>query len=204
LVSDTTRWLPRLGAVACAALLLAGCAKATEVYPTYPSATSQLLVFRALERATAELDIGRLKGRRIALEVISQLGDQRFAAAYLETWLRTQGVTMESDRPDLRLQAYLLSLGTDKGQTFVGIPAFQLPVLAVPVPEIALFKWVRSRGRADVRIYAFDPATAAFVEALPDATGRSKFDDYTILVVVGFSVTDVEEPLPGTPPRKER
>jgi hypothetical protein len=97
---------------------------------------------------------------------------------------------------------YLLTLGTDRGQTFVGIPAFQVPVLSVPIPEIALFKWVRSRGRADVRIYAFDPASAAFVEALPEATGRSKFDDYTILIVVAFSVTDVDDPLPGTPPRK--
>jgi hypothetical protein len=186
------------------ALLLAGCASATEIYPTSPSATSQLLVFRALERATAELDIGRLKGRRMALEVISQLFDDRFAAAYLETWLRTHGVTVGADNPELRLQVYLLSLGTDKGQTFLGIPAFQVPVLSIPIPEIALFKWVRSRGRADVRIYAFDPVTAAFVDALPDVTGRSKFDDYTILIVVGFSVTDIEDPLPGTPPRKGR
>jgi hypothetical protein len=185
-----------------AALLLAGCATSTEIYPTSPSATSQLLVFRALERAVAALDVDRLRGRRVALEVISQLFDHRFAAAYLETWLRTHAVAVGGENPDLRLQVYLLTLGTDRGQTFVGIPAFQVPVLSVPIPEIALFKWVRSRGRADVRIYAFDPASAAFVEALPEATGRSKFDDYTILIVVAFSVTDVDDPLPGTPPRK--
>lgn len=185
-----------------AALLLAGCATSTDIYPTSPSATSQLLVFRALERAVAALDVDRLRGRRVALEVISQLFDHRFAAAYLETWLRTHAVAVGGENPDLRLQVYLLTLGTDRGQTFVGIPAFQVPVLSVPIPEIALFKWVRSRGRADVRIYAFDPASAAFVEALPEATGRSKFDDYTILVVVAFSVTDVDDPLPGTPPRK--
>jgi hypothetical protein len=198
----TARHWGRVMGIPLAALLLAGCATSTEIYPTSPSATSQLLVFRALERAVAALDVDRLRGRRVALEVISQLFDHRFAAAYLETWLRTHAVAVGGENPDLRLQVYLLTLGTDRGQTFVGIPAFQVPVLSVPIPEIALFKWVRSRGRADVRIYAFDPASAAFVEALPEATGRSKFDDYTILIVVAFSVTDVDDPLPGTPPRK--
>lgn len=185
--------------ISCAALLLAGCASATDVYPTSPSATSQLLVFRALERAVGKLDLTRLRGRRVALEVSSQLGDHKFAAAYLETWLRAQGVTVDWNSPEMRLQAYFYSLGTDRGQTFVGIPPFQLPVLSVPVPEIALFKWVRNRGRADVRLFAFDPRTDTLVETLPDVTGRSKFDDYTVLVVVGFSVTDVDKPLAPAP-----
>ena len=182
------------------ALLLAGCASATIIHPTSPSATSQLLVFRALERAVARLDLTGLRGRRIALEVISQLYDHYFAAAYLETWLRAHGVTVVSASPDRRLQVYLLTLGTDQGQTFVGIPPLQIPVLSIPIPEIAIFKWVRSRGRADMRVYAFDPVSGAFQEMLPETTGRSKFDDFTILIVVGFTVTDIEEPLPGSPP----
>jgi len=200
-----TRWGRAIG-TAGAALLLAGCASSVDLTATSPSATGQLLVFRALERAAADLDLTRLRGRRVALEVISQLGEEKepkFAAAYLETWLRTNGVEVGADHPELRLHAYLLTLGSDRGQTFVGIPAFQLPVLSIPVPEIALFKWLRSRGRADLRIYAFDATQRTFVEVLPDTTGRSKFDDFTILVVAHFTVTDVEEPLPGTPPRKQ-
>jgi len=200
-----TRWARAIGAAG-AALLLAGCASSVDLTATSPSATSQLLVFRALERAVADLELTRLRGRRVALDVISQLGEEReprFAAAYLETWLRTKGVEVGADHPELRLHAYLLTLGSDRGQTFVGIPAFQLPVLSLPVPEIALFKWQRSRGRADLRIYAFDATQRTFVEVLPDTTGRSKFDDFTVLVVVGFTVTDVEEPLPGTPPRTQ-
>jgi hypothetical protein len=199
-----TRWGRSFGA-ACAALLLAGCAASVELSVTNPSATNQLLVFRALERAAANLDLTRLRGRRVALEVISQLDDQksaqRFAAEYLETWMRAHCVAVGADHPELRLQAYLLTLGSDRGRTFLGIPAFQLPVLSVPVPEIALFKWQRSRGRADIRVYAFDAAEEkSFREALPDATGRSKFDDFTVLVVVDFTVTDVDEPLPDMPP----
>ncbi|HKZ08956.1 MAG TPA: hypothetical protein VJU81_26035 [Methylomirabilota bacterium] len=172
---------------------------ATEVFPTSPSATSQLLVFRALERAVAGLDVARLRDRRVSIEVVSQLHDDRFAATYLETWFRTHGVKVENQPGDLRLQVYFLTLGTDKGQSFIGIPPFQVPVLSIPVPEIALFKWIRNRGRADVRVYAFDPKTDALVDLLPETSGRSKFDDYTILIVVGFTVTDVNDPILMTP-----
>lgn len=193
----------RLLGLTCA-LLLAGCAtQSTDLYPTSPSAMSQFLVFRALERAVARLDVERLRDRRVTLEIVSQLYDHKFAATYLETWLRTHGVKVGSDQADLRLQVFLLTLGTDHGQSFIGLPAFQVPVLAIPVPEIAIFKWIRNRGRADLRAFAFDPKTDNLVDLLPETTGRSKFDDFTIVVVLGFSVTDVDDPLPGSPAAAE-
>ena len=106
-----TRW-GRAIRTAGAALLLAGCASAADVISTSPSATSQLLVFRALERAVADLDLTRLRGRRVALEVISQLGElslekePKFAAAYLETWLRAKGVRLIGGDVDEAPQAY--------------------------------------------------------------------------------------------------
>jgi len=185
-------------------LLLAGCVTtSTDVFPTSPSATSQLLVFRSLERAVARLDVARLQGRRVALEIVSQLYDHKFAATYLETWLRTHGVKVGGEEPDLRLQVFVLVLGTDHGQSFIGLPSFQVPVLAIPIPEIALFKWIRNRGRADLRAYVYDPKTADLVDLFPETTGRAKYDDFTILVVVGFSVTDTNDPLPGSPPAGE-
>jgi hypothetical protein len=185
-------------------LLLAGCAtQATDIFPTSPSATSQLLVFRALERAVARLDLAPLRDRRVRLEIVSQLYDHKFAATYLETWLRTHGVKVRDDEPDLRLQVFLLTLGTDHGQSFIGLPSFQVPVLAIPIPEIAIFKWIRNRGRADLRAYAFDPKTADLVEWFPETTGRAKYDDFTVLVVIGFSVTDTNDPLPASPPAGE-
>jgi len=185
-------------------LLLAGCVtQSTDVFPTSPSATSQLLVFRALERAVARLDVARLQDRRVTLEIVSQLYDHKFAATYVETWLRTHGVKVGGEEPDLRLQVFVLVLGTDHGQSFIGLPSFQVPVLAIPIPEIAIFKWIRNRGRADLRAYAYDPKTADLVDLFPETTGRAKYDDFTVLVVIGFSVTDTNDPLPASPPAGE-
>jgi hypothetical protein len=185
-------------------LLFTGCAtQSTDLFATSPSATSQLLVFRSLERAVARLDMAPLQGRRVKLEIVSQLYDHKFAATYVETWLRTHGVKVGDDEPDLRLQVFVITLGTDHGQSFIGLPSFQVPVLAIPVPEIAIFKWIRNRGRADLRAFAFDPKTADLVDLFPETTGRAKYDDFTLLVVIGFSVTDTNDSLPASPPAGE-
>lgn len=186
-------WPGRLLGVTCA-LLLSGCSvTSVDVYPTSPSATTQLLVFRALERAVAELDLARLKDRKVVMDVVSQLYDHRFAETYLETWLRAHGITVGGDNPDLRLQVYLLTLGTDKGQSFIGIPSFQVPVLSVPVPEIALFKWVRNRGHTEVQVFLYDPRTDEFLTRVPDTVGRAKYDDFTLLIIFGYTVTDLDK-----------
>jgi hypothetical protein len=56
-----------------------------------------------------------------------------------------------------------------------------------------LFKLVRNRGLAEVSIYAFDGATGEFVESTPTAVGLAKQNDYTFLLVISFTLTDVDE-----------
>jgi len=36
--------------------------------------------------------------------------------------------------------------------SLLGVPAFQAPVVNVPVPELALFKWTRNRGQTELRV----------------------------------------------------
>lgn len=84
-------------------------------------------------------------------------------------------------------------LGTDKNERLIGLPSFQAPVVGVPVPEIALFKLLRNRGQAEVLIYAFDGAIGQFIESTPTSVGRAKQDDYTFLLVISFTVSDVDK-----------
>jgi hypothetical protein len=44
------------------------------------------------------------------------------------------------------LRVFATALAVDTADSLVGVPAMQVPVLAFPIPEIALFKWERSRG----------------------------------------------------------
>jgi hypothetical protein len=61
------------------------------------------------------------------------------------TWLRAHGVRVVEPLPDLKVKAFASALGPDTDQDLFGIPAFQAPVVNVPVREIAFFKWRRRR-----------------------------------------------------------
>ena len=193
---------PCLGLVG---LLLAGCSITTGLLPTQPAGVTQQLMIRALERGLAQLDVARLGTRRVQIEVFAQPGQQRddprpvndvFVREYVSAWLRAHGVRAVATDPDITLKVFAAALGTDRGETLFGLPAFQAPVINIGIPEIALFKWVRNRGQSEMRVFAFDARTGEFVDQLPPGVGHAKSDDFTVLLFIGFSVSDVDERIP--------
>jgi hypothetical protein len=189
-------------AVIAFAIVSSGCVSSIQLAPTQPAATAQLLVIRALERALVQLDTARFRGRAVAVELFTQLaqqpaatpqaGSHGFVEEFVTAWLRARGVRVASDSAELRLKIFASALGTDRGETFVGIPSIQTPLLNIPTPEISVFKWVRNRGLAEISVYTFDAKNDAFVDVLGPAVGRSKQDDFTVLIVIAFTVSDVE------------
>ena len=174
-------------------LALGACSLSPVPPPTLPSGVTQQLLIRSLERALSQLDIARLKSQTVTVEVFHHAGPEALIKEFVVTWLRAQGVRTVSDSPDLKVKAFASVLGTDNDQTLFGIPAFQAPVVNVPVPEIAIFKWQRNRGVAELRLYEFDGKTDVIVHAPPIATGRAKLDKYTVLLFIGFTWSDVDD-----------
>jgi hypothetical protein len=180
--------------------LAGGCAASSQLIPTQPSAVTQQLVVRSLERALMQLDVSRFAGRKVSIELTSQsYGAQSFAKEFVTTWLEAKGVRVTSDAPDLTLKVIASVLGTDRGETFFGIPPLQSTLVGVPTPEVSLFKWVRNRGLTEMSVFVFDARTNTFLEAVGPGIGRSLQDDVTILIVINFTRTDVEArpPAPG-------
>ena len=174
-------------------LVLAGCTLSPVPPATEPSGVTQQLMMRSLERALARLDIERLQSQTVTVEVFQHHGPEALVKEFIVSWLRAKGVRTVPGAPELKVKAFAGVLGTDSDHSLLGIPAFQAPLVNVPVPEIALFKWQRNRGVAEVRLYEFDGKTDELVEAPPLATGRAKFDKYTILIIFGYTESDVDE-----------
>jgi len=185
------RLLALQSAVAC---LLLGCSLSAGFVPTQPSGVTQQLLIRSLERGLARLDLGRFAGRSVDVDVFVQAGDQAFVQEFVVAWLKAHGARVVANAPALRLKVFASVLGTDRGETLIGIPAFQAPVVNVPFPEIALFKWTRNRGQSELRVYALDGKTEDFVEQLPLGVGHSKSDDFTVLLFIGFTRSDLDKP----------
>lgn len=193
----------RSAALASAALglVLVGCST-QQLTLTERSAVEQELLVRSLERAIADLETTSLAGRPVTLELFGLTKDQAFAKALLRARLEERGIEVvdERARAELEVRAFASVLGVDRGETLLGIPTVQVPVLAVPIPEIAFFKWIRNRGHTEVQLYAFDRGTGRFVARVPLGTGRAKFDEFTILLVIGFTVSDLDERPAGRAP----
>src|SRR5208337_3054947 len=184
-------------------LLTGACAHSIVLTPQEPSATSQLLLVRSLDRAIAQLDLSQLGGRRVDVELVGQAGNLAFAKEVVQERLRERGVHLSSDAPELKLIVLATVLGTDRGETLVGSPAMQAPVVSLPAPEIALFKWIRHRGMVELEVAALDPQTGELIAKLGPEVGRAKHDDFTILIAINFSVSDVDEPPNATEDTRE-
>ena len=186
----------RHAAVVVALLVLAGCSMSPPPQATQPSGLAQQLMMRSLERALEHLNIERLKEQTVAIEIFNQVGPTVptvLIKEFITAWLKAHGVRIVEGLPDLKVKAFASVLGTDSDQDLFGIPAFQAPIVNVPVPEVAFFKMQRAHGVAELRLFEFDGKTEEFVAAPPIAVGRAKLDKYTVLIFFGYTETDVND-----------
>lgn len=175
--------------------LVAGCAVSSQITNTPRSSIEQQLLVRALERALAGLDTRQFQGKTVAVDFYGLTPDKDFAKEFFTAWLQSQQVRIAPDpkQAQLRLKVFASVLGVDQGQSFFGAPAFTVPLIGVVMPEIPLFKDVSHSGHAEIKIYATDGETGAFIDESALAVGMSQHDDYTILIVVHFTSTDLEK-----------
>ena len=171
-------------------LLAAACASSNQISPQEPSASAQLLLVRSLDRAIAQLDVSRFVGRRVDVELVAQGGLKDFASELVKKRLRERGVQVSADAPAQKLQVFATVLGTDRGETLIGIPATYLPVLGIGSPQVAVFKWVRNRGLVELELDALEPQSGEVVNRFGPVVGTAKHDDYTLLIFITFTVTD--------------
>ena len=185
----TRRWrFPILCLAGC--VLTAACASSTQLTPQEPTANTQLLLARSLDRAIAQLDVGRLVGRRVDVELVAQGGSRDFALEFVKKRLRERGVVVSSDAPEQKVQVVATALGTNRGDTLLGIPAMVAPVVGVPTPEISIFKWVRNRGLVELELDTLEPKTGEVIEHHGPVAGSAKRDDFTLLLFINFTLTD--------------
>lgn len=181
----------------CVLILLSACSATTKVTLTARSATEQQLLVRSLERAMRHMDPSRLSGKSATLDVYGLTADREFAKQKLTVWLRGHGVKIVSPpaKPDLELKIFLSAFGIDHSESLLGLPAFAMPLVGLPVPEIALFKAVKNHGLAQIQTYVFDRRTGRLINQGPvTALGRAKYDHYLLLLVINFTSSDIEEP----------
>ncbi len=183
---------------------LFGCAISTQMTLTHRSALEQRLLFRSLERAATQLDSDPLRGKRVAVDFLT-LADaeaRAFAREFLVARLREGGVQVVSgeEGADLRLKVFASVLGVNQSETLLGLPSFIAPVVGLAVPEFALYRSVRTQGRTELQAYVFDGHTGEFRTKTPWNEGKSQYNQYKILILINFTLSDLDQRVDETPP----
>ncbi len=169
---------------------LAGCGT-TRWTDTKRTATEQLLVSDAIDRAVSRIDFGLLAGKEVFLDV-AYLGDA-VDKEYLTSALRQQmvgnGCVLKDKRDlaDFIIEARAGAVGTDRHDLLYGVPALSLPTfssvpagapgLPTATPEVALAKRTDQQAVAKIAVFAYHRETGAPVWQSGADTVSSKARD---------------------------
>ena len=159
------------------------------------SSNEQRLLIRSLERSFEELDVARFNGKIISLDVYGLTGDRDFARELLAANFGAKGVRVAypPEKADINIKIFINALAVDQDDSLVGIPAFTAPLIGAPVPEVALLKAVRNRGYAELQFFVFDESSGRFIERSPRVAGNANYNEYTVLIWISFTQSDLDD-----------
>ena len=187
------------GILLCAALL-AGCTTSRSTAPLR-TASEQLLLSAAADRAAAQLSLGIPKGSRIFVDTRYFQGyDDGYAIAAIRTQMLKNGLMVVDDRlqAEAVVQVSSGALSTDQKSLLIGIPQLTVPYIpvgnSVTVPEIALFKQAEEKGIAKFVATGYDAKTGKLLATTDPRYGFSHNTNHTVLLFFSWASGDVIPP----------
>lgn len=176
LLADATRRrvAPLVFVRACTAVLLllgsfTGCGT-TRSTDTGRSATEQLLVSDAIDRAVDSISFHVLAGQTVFVDsaALASTIDKDYLVGSVRQQLLASGCILKNTREeaDFIVEIRAGAVGTDRNDLLFGIPAFQVPQIlpvagTVPaaIPEIPFAKKSQQRGVAKIAVFAYSRDT---------------------------------------------
>jgi len=160
---------PALWAALTVALgVFSGCGT-TKWSDTPRTATEQLLISDAIDRAISQMDFGPLKGEKVYLDTqyLNTTIDKDYLISTLRQHMLASQLTLcpKKEEATYVVEARSGAVGTSRHDLLYGIPATNLPsispVAGAPsqIPEIPFAKRTDQMGVAKLAVFAYDNAT---------------------------------------------
>lgn len=180
-------------------LLLAACASTSETYPSR-TATEQLLVARAADKAVEGLRLPVKDGARVFVDdSYFRAENAPYAVSAVRAALSEAGYMLARDRTNadaiFELRAGALSL--EQMRRVVGLPAMTVPVESlsfVNVPELSLYSRRDRVGVAEFSGFVYDAQTGAPIGAVAPMIGEYRIRSHRVLMMVTWGQ---QQALPG-------
>ncbi|MEX2137834.1 MAG: DUF6655 family protein [Pirellulales bacterium] len=154
------------------AALCAGCGT-TRRSDTVRTATEQMLLSDAVDRAISRIDFGLLAGKEVYFDntYLGSTVDKEYITSTLRQHMLACGCILKDKKEEAELvvEARAGVVGTDRNDVLFGTPATSvslgalspLPGTPTQVPEIALAKRTDQMGVAKIAVFAYERATGA-------------------------------------------
>ncbi len=182
------------------ALATAGCTTARDTAPSR-TATEQLLLSTAADRAAAQLSLGIPSGTRVFVDTHYFQGyDNGYAEAAIRTQMLRNGLALvdERDKADAVVMVSAGALSTDTKSVLIGVPALTFPFYpvgnSIQVPEIALFKTSEEKGVAKFVATGYDSKTGKMIATTDPRYGFSHNTNHVVMLFFSWSTGDLIPP----------
>ena len=186
-----------------AALLLVGCTT-NRVTESYQTATQQLLVSSAVDRAIDSLKPPIPRGSKVFVDASYFDGDPsgnnivlpHYAIGALRDLILREGGDLTDDRKAADLIVELRNGGQSINHKtlLVGVPTIPVPIpLAgtVDTPEIAFFKRDNQRGISKLALTVYGAKSGALAGSTGPTYGDSYDTRWTVMLIFGWDTQDI-------------
>lgn len=181
------------------ALALSGCATVRQTDPPV-TATQQLLVSTAVDRAAAQLHLTLPPDSKVFLDASFLDADAtvplaKYTVAAVRSRLLRMGASLTVDRAaaDVIVEARSGAQSVNDRRLLIGLPGLTLPVPlwgTLPIPEVPLFRHHSQTGRSKLALAAYD-REGRLIGDTGTRHGEAQVTQWLLLLVISHSVQDI-------------
>jgi hypothetical protein len=172
--------------------LLAACASTTESY-TGRTATEQLLLARAADRAVDGLTLPIPQGSRVYVDATYFNGEgSAYAISSIRNALSDAGYALAQtkDQSDAVFEIRAGALSLEQMRRVFGVPDMRVPVSesfnVVSIPELSVYSRRDRVGVAEFSGFLYEPKTGAPLGAVTPMTGQFRIRSHKLLMIASW------------------
>jgi hypothetical protein len=193
------RSMPALGGcvLLAASAFLTGCATPVETRPGR-TATEQLLVAHAAERAAKQLSIPIPAGSKVFLDTANFKGEGAdYAQSAIREGLVSRGGRLWPTREgaDIIVEIRMGALSIDQISRVLGIPSLQVPIspqwTVVTIPELSLYSRNDRSGVAEFSAFAYEAKTGKPIAVEVRAAGTTTMRSHKLMMILPWGQQEV-------------
>ena len=176
---------------------LSGCMNPPLTSHTARTSVEQLLLTQAVGKSLtnpSDQDFPLPTGATVKVDLTGLTEDRAFIKAAIEGWLGEQGYQIRqiNESATYRIHLIVNAIGTEQGESFIGMPPIQSSLIPFSLPEIAIFRVQRQTGRVQYYMNIFEEQTGKFVATSSRHESQTYHHQYTILLFFSFLDTDLD------------